>query len=76
MLTLGRKHALINFGKEADIIIQHLNVDQNNWLKQHVSDCLLTQIGFEGLIVKHYPQGRLIKILNTHKVIFPNMTSL
>jgi hypothetical protein len=37
---------------------------------------LLAQIGFIGTIDNHYPQDRLIKILNVHEVIFPKMTSL
>jgi hypothetical protein len=39
-------------------------------------DWLLAQIGFNGTIDSHYPQDRLIKILNVHEVIFPKMTSL
>ena len=31
---------------------------------------------FKGTIDSHYPQDRLIKFLNVHEVIFPNMTSL
>ena len=37
---------------------------------------MLAQIGFKGTIDSHYPQDRLIKFLNVHEVIFPNMTSL
>ena len=61
--------------KKQDIIIQPFNVDQNTWLKQHSTDWLLAQIGFDGIIDSH-PQDRLIKILNAHKVIFPHKTSL
>ena len=39
-------------------------------------DWFLAQIGFKGIIDYHYFQDRLIKFLNVHKVIFPNMTSL
>jgi hypothetical protein len=39
-------------------------------------DWLLAQIRFIGTIDNHYPQDRLIKILNVHEVIFSNMTSL
>ena len=76
MMVLGRKQALIYFDKEPDIIIHPFNVDQNNWLKQHNTDWLLSQIGFEGSIDNHYPQDRLMKFLNVHKIIFPNMASL
>lgn len=34
---------------------------------------MLAQIGFEGTTDNHYPQDRLVKILNVHKIIFPNM---
>ena len=37
---------------------------------------MLAQIGFIGTIDNHYPQHRLIKILNVHEVIFPKMTSI
>jgi hypothetical protein len=37
---------------------------------------LLAQIGFNGTIESHYPQDRLIKILNVHDFIFPKMTFL
>jgi hypothetical protein len=37
---------------------------------------LLAQIGFIGTIDNLYSQDRLIKFLNVHEVIFPNMTSL
>jgi hypothetical protein len=37
---------------------------------------LLAQIGFIGTIDNHYPQDRLIKSLNVHEVIFPNIPSL
>jgi hypothetical protein len=37
---------------------------------------LLAQIGFKGTIDSHYPQDRLIKFMNVHEVIFPNMPSL
>ena len=37
---------------------------------------LLAQIRFNGIIDNHYPQERLIKFLNVHKVIFPNMAFL
>ena len=76
MIILGRKKALTYFGKVPDIIIQSFNVDQDTWLKQHSMDWLLPQIGFKETIDNHYPQDRLIKILNVHKVVFPNMTSL
>jgi hypothetical protein len=39
-------------------------------------DWFLAQIGFKGIIDYHYFQDRLIKFLNVHKIIFPNMTSL
>jgi hypothetical protein len=76
MIILGRKQELIYFGKEPDIIIQPFHVDQNTWLKQNSTDWLLAQLGFKGTTDNHYSQDRLIKILNVHKVIFPNMTSL
>jgi hypothetical protein len=76
MIILGRKKALTYFGKEPDIIVQPYSVDQNTWLKQHSTDWLLAQIGFIGTIYNHYPQDWLIKFLNIHEVIFPNMTSL
>lgn len=37
---------------------------------------MLAQIGFIGTIDNHYPQDRLIKFLNVHEAIFPNMTFL
>ena len=37
---------------------------------------LLAQIVFKGIIDNHYPQDRLVKFLNIHKVMFSNMTSL
>ena len=76
MIILGRKQALTYFGKEPDIIVQPYSVSQDTWLKQHSTDWLLAQIGFKGTIDSHYPQDRLIKFLNVHEVIFPNMTSL
>jgi hypothetical protein len=76
MIITGRKQALTYFGKEPDIIVQPYSVSQDTWLKQHSTDCLLTQIGFNGTIDSHYPQDRLIKILNVHEVMFPKMTSL
>ena len=76
MIKLRRKQTLVYFGKEPDIIIQPVNVDQNIWLKQHSTDLLLAQIGFKGIIDNHYPLYRLIKIVNVHKVLFSSMTSL
>lgn len=76
MIITGRKQALTYFGKEPDIIVQPYSVSQDTWLKQHSTDCLLAQIGFKRTIDSHYPQDRLIKFLNVHEVIFPNMTSL
>jgi hypothetical protein len=76
MIILGRKQVLTYFGKEPDIIIQPLNVDQDTWLKQHSTDWLLAQLGCKGAIDNHYPQDRLIKFLNVHKVIFPNMNCI
>jgi hypothetical protein len=76
MIILGRKQALTYFGKEPDIIVQPYSADQDTWLKQHSKDWLLAQIRFIGSIDNHYPQDRLIKILNVHEVIFPKMTSL
>ena len=73
IIVLGRKQVLTYFGKEPDIIIQPFNVDQDAWLKQHSTDWLLAQIGFEGTIDNHYPQDKLIKFLNMHVVAFPNM---
>ena len=64
------------FCKETDIVIQPFCVDQNNWLKQNSMAWLLAQIRFNGIIDNHYPQERLIKFLNVHKVIFPNMALL
>ena len=75
MIILGRKQALTYFGKEPDIIVQPYNVSQDTWLK-HSTDWLLAQIGIIGTIDNHYPQDRLIKFLNVHEVILPNMTSL
>ena len=57
-------------------IVQSYSVDKDTWRKQHSTDLLLAQIGFIGTIDNHYPQDRLIKFLNVHEVIFPNMTSL
>jgi hypothetical protein len=37
---------------------------------------LLAQIGFKRTTDSHYPQDRLIKFLNVHEMIIPNMTSL
>jgi hypothetical protein len=76
MIILGRKQALTYFGKELDIIVQLYSLSQDTWLKQHSTDWLLAQIVFKGIIDSHYPQDRLIKLLNVHEVIFPNMTSL
>jgi hypothetical protein len=76
MIIIGRNQALTYFGKEPDIIVQPYRVGQDTWLKQHSTDWLLAQIGLKGTIDSHYPQYRLIKILNVHEVIFPNMTSL
>ena len=53
VIMLGRKQALTYFGKEPDIIIQPFNVDLVAWLKQHTTDWLLAQIGFEGTIDNH-----------------------
>ena len=75
-VILGKKQALTYFGKEPDIIVQPYSIGQDTWLKQHSTDWLLAQIGFNGTIDSHYPQDRLIKFLNVHEVIFPNMTSL
>lgn len=61
IIVLRRKQVLTYFGKEPDIIIQPFNVDQDTWLKQHSTDWLLAQIGFEGTIDNHYPQDKLIK---------------
>jgi hypothetical protein len=76
MIILGRKQVLTNFGKEPDIIVQPYSVDQDTWLKQYSTDWLLAQIGFKGTIDNHYPQDRLIRILNVHKLTFHNMASL
>ena len=76
MIITGRSQALTYFGKEPDIIVQPYSVSQDTWLKQHSTDWLLAQIGFKRTIDSHYPQGRLIKFLNVHEVIFPSMTSL
>jgi hypothetical protein len=76
MIITGRKQALTYFGKEPDIIVQPYSVSQNTWLKQHSTDWLLAQIGFNETIDNHYPQDRLIKFLNVHDVVFPKMTSL
>jgi hypothetical protein len=62
MIILGRKQVLTYFGKEPDIIVQPLNIDQDTWLKQHSMDWLLAEIRFIGTIDNHYPQDRLIKI--------------
>ena len=51
VIVLGRKQALTYFGKEPDVIIQPYNIDQDAWLKQHSTDWLLAQIGFEGTII-------------------------
>ena len=75
MIILGRKQALTYLGKEPDIIVQPHSIDQDTCLKQYSTDWLLAQIGFIGTIDNHYPQDRLIKFLNVHEVIFPNMTS-
>jgi hypothetical protein len=76
IIITGRRQALIYFGKEPDIIVQPYSVSQDTWLKQHSTDWLLAQIGFNETIDSHYPQDRLIKFLNVHDVIFPKMTSL
>jgi hypothetical protein len=76
MIILGRKQALTYFGKEPDITVQPYSVSQDTWLKHHSTDWLLAQIGFKGTTDSHYPQDRLIKVLNVHEVIFPKMTSL
>jgi hypothetical protein len=76
MMITKRRQALTYFDKEPDIIVQPYSVSQNTWLKQHSTDWLLAQIGFNGTIDNHYPQDRLIKIFNVHDVIFPKMTSL
>jgi hypothetical protein len=81
MIITGRKQELTYFSKESDIIVQPYSVSQDTWLKQyilllHSTDWLLTQIGFNRTIDSHYPQDRLIKILNVHEVMFPKMTSL
>ena len=76
MIIIGRKQALTYFRKEPDIIVQPYSISQDTWVKQHSTDWLLAQIGFNGTIDSHYSQDRLIKILNVHEVIFPKMTSL
>ena len=76
MSIIGRKQALTYFSKQTDTIVQPYNVSQYTWLKQHSTDWLLAQIGFNRTIDSHYPQDRLIKFLNVHEVIFPKMTSL
>jgi hypothetical protein len=76
IIITGRRQALTYFGKEPDIIVQPYSVSQDTWLKQHSTDWLLAQIGFNGTIDSHYPQDRLIKFLNVHDIIFPKMTSL
>ena len=76
IIITGRRQALTYFDKEPDIIVQPYSVSQDTWLKQHSTDWLLGQIGFKRTIDSQYPQDRLIKILNVHEVIFPNMTSL
>jgi hypothetical protein len=62
MIIIGRKKALIYFGKEPDIIVQPYSISQDTWLQQHSTDWLLAQIGFIGTIDNHYPQDTLIKI--------------
>jgi hypothetical protein len=74
IIILRRKQALNYFGKEPDIIVHSYSVDQDTRLKPHSTDWLLVQIGFIGTIDSHYPQDRLIKISNVHKVIFLNIT--
>ena len=76
MIILGRKQALIYFGKEPDIIIQLFKVNQNTCLKQHSTYWLLAQIGFKSTIDNHSSQDRLIKLFNVHQVIFLKITSL
>jgi hypothetical protein len=76
MIILGKKEALTYSSKELDIIVQPYSVRQDTWLKQHSTDWLLTQIGFNRTIDSYYPQDRLIKFLIVHEVIFPNMISL
>lgn len=76
MIIIRRKQALTYFGKEPDIIVQPYSVSEDTWLEQHSTDWLFAQIGFKRTIDSHYPQDKLIKILNVHEVIFPNMTSL
>jgi hypothetical protein len=44
MIILGKKQAVVYFGKEPGIIIQPFNIDQNTWLKKHSMDLLLAQI--------------------------------
>jgi hypothetical protein len=36
------------FHKEPDIIVQPYNVSQETWLKEHSTDWLLAQTGFNG----------------------------
>jgi hypothetical protein len=76
MIIIGRKQALTYFDKEPYIIVQPYSISQDTWLKQHITDWLFAQIGFNRTIDRHYPQDRLIKFLNVHEVIFPKMTSL
>jgi hypothetical protein len=76
VIITERRQALTYFGKEPDIIVQPYSVSQDTWLKQHSTDWLLAQLGFEGTLDSHYPQDRLIKFLNVHDMIFPKMTSL
>jgi hypothetical protein len=76
MIIIGRKQALTYFGKEPDIIVQPYSISQDTWVKQHSTDWLLAQIRFNRIIDSHYPQDRLIKFLNVHKVIFPKMIFL
>jgi hypothetical protein len=76
MIITGRRQTLTYFGKEPDIIVQPYSISQDTWLKQHSTDWLLAQIGFNRTIDNHYPQDRLIKFLNVHDMIFPKMTSL
>jgi hypothetical protein len=70
MIILGRKQALTYFGKEPDIIVQPYSVGQDfaETAQYRLVACSNRD--------SHYPQDRLIKFLNVHEVIFPNMTSL
>jgi hypothetical protein len=76
MIIIGWKQALTYFSKEIYTIVQPYKVSQDTWLKQHSTDWLLAQVGFNGTIDSHYLQDRLIKILNVYEVIFPKMTFL